>query len=221
VSFDLAFWRADGPLTATEADEIYQVLAEGGGNVREHPAVDAFHTDLLARYPMPTPGQDDHTSPWSVLPWHTEECVITCSPFSEADGMRPVLLDLAQRHGLTCFDPQSSTVYFPRNANGMTLRLYEDVFVHGPTSDDVRWVLERLGPDTWFAILEDAEGAFVQTATTAGPITIDGRFAVEYRDGDQYQAVVDDIAHVVPVFERFLAGDPSWREELDFAPLRL
>jgi hypothetical protein len=160
-------------------------------------------------------------TPWSVYPWHTDECVITCSPYSVVKEMRPVLLDLARRHGLTCFDPQSGTVYFPRNANGMTLRLYEDVLVHGPTSDDVRWALERLGPDTWFAILEDDEGAFVQTATSAGPVVLDGRFAVEYRDGDQYQAVVDDIAHVVSVFERFLAGDPSWREELDFAPLQL
>ena len=219
MSFDLVFWRAEEPLTAREADETYQVLVGGGGNVRADPAVDAFHTDLLARYPMPVHGEGP--TPWSVEPWHTDECVITCTPFSEADGMRPVLLELARRHGLTCFDPQSGTVHFTRNANSMTLRLYEDVFVHGPTPEDLRWVVERVGERTWFAILEDETGEFVQTATATVPAAGDGRFVVEYRDGEQYQAVVDDRADVLSVFESFLRGERAWRTVLDFVVLEL
>ncbi|GAB2509537.1 hypothetical protein [Nocardiopsis aegyptia] len=217
MSFDLAFWRADGPLTAQDAQQVYQVLCHGGGNVPAHPAVDAFHADLLARYPVP--GRDDGRSPWSVRPWHTDECVLGCMPYSEADAMAPVLLDLARRHGLTCYDPQSGTVHFPRNANTLTLRLYEDVVVHGPAPEDVRWVLERIGARAWFAILEDEAGGFVQTAT--GPAAPEGSFAVEYRDGEQYQALVDDLARVLPVFEGFLRGDRAWRTTLDFTVLGL
>ncbi|KOX18028.1 hypothetical protein [Nocardiopsis sp. NRRL B-16309] len=97
----------------------------------------------------------------------------------------------------------------------MTLRLYEDVLVYGPAPEDVRWVLERIGARTCSTILEDEAGGFVQTAT--GQAAPEGRFAVEYRDGEQYQALADDLAQVRPVFEAFLRGDRAWRTALDLA----
>jgi hypothetical protein len=61
---------------------------------------------------------------------------------------------------------------------------------------------------TTFAILERADGRFVQVA--AGP----GTYAIEYQDGDvsrHYAARTNDITEVIRLFQGFARDDESWK----------
>src|SRR2546423_15435289 len=109
VSFDLAVWAEDAPVTAQRAGATYRRLCAGdpSGLVADG-RVGAFVAELLARFPE-TDDLDAH-------PWASTVDTSACHALlpitrSRAADVVPVVYELAARHGLVVFDPQARAVH--------------------------------------------------------------------------------------------------------------
>lgn len=102
MSYDIYFWfRA-----YAEPDDVTAALAEEDGNLIEPaPAVSAFREDLLTRFPRCR----DYIEP-AGLPELVSHYVALTLPFDNA-GDIPVVVELARRHGLCAYDPQTEEMY--------------------------------------------------------------------------------------------------------------
>ncbi|MFC7502825.1 hypothetical protein [Nocardioides sp. GCM10030258] len=114
MSFDLAFWWEKPTPSTSSAAATYGRLVEGELTVTEtarNAALDvaSFYTEVTAAYPEICE-ENMNSSPWASAIYKTDECVIVAISWSRADELTPVLCDMALRHGLTTFDPQSSSV---------------------------------------------------------------------------------------------------------------
>lgn len=72
-----------------------------------------------------------------------------------------------------------------------------------------------------FAILDSGEQAFVQVAGSA-----EEGFHIEYREGGEdrhFEAATPPVtlAQAVDIFQRYAAGDGSWRSKVEWKPLGL
>lgn len=80
----------------------------------DHPAVEAFYRELCGRYPTlddwPEETQDD--CPWNMGPDRMGGYVTVCmSDRALEKGVLEFVVDLALRHKLVCYDPQSQTIH--------------------------------------------------------------------------------------------------------------
>jgi hypothetical protein len=117
MSFDLAFWYESSQSTSDAAAQIYDRLTDGEtGVVQADPRVDAFYKDLISIYEDLTV-ENAETSPWMASPYRNSECVIVAISWSRYKNVAPVLLDVANRHGMTAYDPQDRIVYHPTRDN--------------------------------------------------------------------------------------------------------
>ncbi|UWM49134.1 hypothetical protein N0X72_08900 [Streptomyces carpaticus] len=111
MSFDLAFWYQSFSPTAESAARVYSQLTEGHvREVEESPAIEAFCQDVYSIYPDMTE-RNMHDSPWASPLYVTGGCVIAAVSWSRSDEVCPVLLELASRHGLVAYNPQTREVY--------------------------------------------------------------------------------------------------------------
>ena len=120
MSYDLAVWfpreRSGKQL---EAGEFYGHLCDGNHeDVLPNPAVDAFYAELTDRYPeidsIPEERIDDHDyCPWSCSLDHSPGHVILSCVWSQAENVARFVFDLAKRHGLVVYDPQSDRSTYP------------------------------------------------------------------------------------------------------------
>lgn len=111
VSFDLAFWYEKSQSTSDAAAQIYDRLTDGEtGVVQSDPRVDVFYEDLISVYDDLTL-ENAETSPWMSSPYRNSECVIVAISWSRYKDVVPALLDVANRHGMTIYDPQDRIVY--------------------------------------------------------------------------------------------------------------
>ena len=118
MSFDLDVWYSSRPLTVAEADEHYSAF-RGNGNGDGQAATDErltrFVDELTSRYPQIDDVADDEIDacPWSLAfdlsPTHVRMPVM----WTRAEEIAPVVMELAERHGLVCYDPQSRKVHLP------------------------------------------------------------------------------------------------------------
>ena len=124
MSFDLAVWYPDGPLSNEEAGERYARVCDGDTTgLLEHPAVQAFYDELVARHPeiddIPEERIDDHEfCPWSVAMDRSPGHVIMCCVWSRAAYVREHVENLAAKHGLVLYNPQEGLAVFPSGAQG-------------------------------------------------------------------------------------------------------
>ncbi len=124
MSFDLGVWYSSRSLTAAEADECYSAFhasgnGKGNGNANGQATTDErltrFVHELTSRYPQIDDVADDEidSCPWSVSfdlsPTHVKMPVM----WTRAEEIAPVVMELAERHGLVCYDPQSRKVHLP------------------------------------------------------------------------------------------------------------
>ena len=110
MSFDLAFWYSPEPADGAQALEIYQgILNEVPGLTPAHPAVAAFTADVTGQFPDLSEDNLD-SSPWTSPLYFSPEFLVATISWSQARAVAPVLLALARKHGLTCFDPQQPAV---------------------------------------------------------------------------------------------------------------
>lgn len=122
MSYDLAVWYPYQPLSDADAGELYGALCDGNvKGVRPHPAVDAFYEELTAKHPeidtVPDDKIDDHDyCPWSCALSKSAGHVGMACVWSKAEYVDQFVHELACKHGLAVFDPQSGTVNDPDSA---------------------------------------------------------------------------------------------------------
>lgn len=124
MSFDLGVWFPQNRINNREASELYARLCDGDiTGVTPHPAIDAFYAELTARHPeidtIPDEKVDDHDHcPWSCSLDHSSGHVIMSCVWSRAKHVEEVVENLARKHGLAVFDPQSDEVTYPDGSGG-------------------------------------------------------------------------------------------------------
>jgi hypothetical protein len=216
MSYDLAVWRADRPITTEEAEGVYQRLCDGEhGAVPRCSGIKSFLSALVDDNPdLDDANVDD--SPWSAPLDHSKGHVVMCLVPSAVDDLLPEIEALAERFDLVLYDPQRSIVLYPPRLAAMPhlrLLLEDDTCYDNPTARQIQKGLKSLNDDNTFAILERTDAEYIQTL-------LDGaEYVVEYRAGgpDQhFQAFADDVAEVVRVFQAYAKGDDAWKQAFDW-----
>jgi hypothetical protein len=124
MSFDLGVWYPDKQISNEEAGKLYQRLCDGDtGGVVPHPAIDAFYAELTAKHPeidtIPLAKIDDHDdSPWSCNLDRSPGHVIMSCVWPKATSIYQLVEDLARKHGLALYDPQSDVITYPDGSTG-------------------------------------------------------------------------------------------------------
>jgi len=112
---EIGVFFADSPLT--EKDALQRYRAHGGEpsadlTIEPGPLITAFLTDLTGRYPRlgSLSEEDRATSPWSGdFDVSDRQVLITLGGSHCADAI-DFIMELAERHGLVCFDPKTRSI---------------------------------------------------------------------------------------------------------------
>jgi hypothetical protein len=227
MSYDLYLWHSPRPVTVQQAMTIMVRLAEGRDDVVvPDDAVLAFHQDLIELFPpLDAIGDEEiDDSPWNASPDATASRAILCFGYSQVPQFAPAVVELAAKHGLVCFDPQSRAIHHQpvtRAAGSLLLESGDGSVVVDPGAEELRSQLEYLSETNFCVFLEREEGWFVQVGIgeSAGGVP-DGKFALEYREGvDEplYRVLVDGFDDVVGLFEDFAAGRDSFKAAFAWA----
>jgi hypothetical protein len=124
MSCDLGVWYPQKRIGNKEAGELYARLCDGDSSgVVPHPAIDAFYAELTAKHPeidaIPRERIDDHDyCPWSCNIDHSPGHVIMSCVWSKAAYVGQLVQDLARKHGLAVYDPQSDVMIYPDGSAG-------------------------------------------------------------------------------------------------------
>jgi len=124
MSFDLGVWYPHERLTNSQAGELYLALCDGTVESPDpHPAVDAFYQELTAKHPeidtVPEVRIGDHDyCPWSCEIDHSPGHVIMSCVWPRADDVGALVDQLARKHGLAVYDPQSERITYPDGSRG-------------------------------------------------------------------------------------------------------
>jgi hypothetical protein len=116
MSYDLAVWEGPVPSSPTDAsaqfekrmDAMDAALEQPGGPPGATPPIRAFVEAALGRWP----DLDEDSGPecpWASAPLIDEaigDFIYFPMTFSGAEYARDVLAEIAQAHGLVCYDPQ-------------------------------------------------------------------------------------------------------------------
>ena len=125
MSCDFAVWSPEPRLSETEASAIYQELCEGlreglAARLSACPELDAFYAELTAKHPeidsIAEDQIDDHDlCPWSCALEHTDTHIIMNCVWSKAECVGTLVRELAARHRLAVFDPQTARIHYPNS----------------------------------------------------------------------------------------------------------
>ena len=124
MSVDLGVWYPHKRLTDDEAGELYVRLCESDtSGVTAHPAVEAFYAELTAKHPeidtVPDEKAGDHDyCPWSCALDRSPGHVIMACVWPKADYVHQFVQELARKHGLAVYDPQSNRIIYPDGSSG-------------------------------------------------------------------------------------------------------
>ena len=165
MSFDLGVWYATERIDNETAGRLYVRLCEGNtGGVVPHPAVDAFYAELTARHPEIDTIPDERIGDFDYCPWsckldHSPGHVIMSCVWPKATDVHQLVSELARKHGLAIYDPQSDEITYP---DGST-----DAEAKPGMSRAARWILGS------FALLFAAIFVYSeQTAPSRAPLII-------------------------------------------------
>lgn len=124
MSFDLGVWYPQKRIGNKEAGELYVRLCDGDtSGVVPHPAIDAFYAELTAKHPEIDTIPEEKIGDYDYCPW---SCKLDLSPghvimacvWSKASYVHQFVQDLARKHGLALYDPQSDRVTYPDGSTG-------------------------------------------------------------------------------------------------------
>ncbi len=115
LSFDLAFWHEDNPITAEQARHIYWQLCDDNDRLVKAYPITHFLEDVAQRYPPISAYRDEDVDgcPWNCDWSVTPGSVIFCIAWSRAEEIAPLLAEMANAYDLVCYKPQRDEVYLP------------------------------------------------------------------------------------------------------------
>jgi hypothetical protein len=119
MSFDLAVWHSETPLTGREAQGIYAKLCENWPYLEgTQPTVDAFYRELTEKWPeidtIPEEKVDDFDfCPWSCALNHSGMAIVLSCVWPKAEEVAKRTIELAEKHQLVLYDPQTNGVVLP------------------------------------------------------------------------------------------------------------
>ena len=225
MSFDLVVWYEPSPITGAQArhklDKAYDHGDESG--FIPHDAVRRFRQDLLAQFPA---GEDldptNDTAVWSVTPDDSDRYISMSMSFSKADDVVPVILQLADTHGLVCLDPQNNSIHLPPAlGRNLTLTVPGRRELTNPESEVLQSLVRQALQRGSYAILEDQPGYYLQAGSGPGVGMRQPGYAIEYRDGSadaHFRHETLNLEEVLAAFESFRAGDGAFRTTLAWQP---
>lgn len=115
MSFDLGVFYTKRPHSDEDAGERYAAYCDGGDLapwIEPSPKVAKFLKDLTGSYPqiddVKKKAIDD--CPWSCAFDVSKGHVLMPMVWSRADEMAPIIVKLAKKHGLVCFNPQQGKI---------------------------------------------------------------------------------------------------------------
>jgi hypothetical protein len=184
----------------------------------------AYVRALLDRFPdIGTEAGVD--SPWSVGPLMGDargSLVVFPMVWSRSEDVSAWAAELAEDHGLNCYDPQRDQLRTPWGELWrFELTSARDHPFRDPDPDIVRSVLAHVSADHYFAVLERADGWYLQFGYGEQAGTRPGWYALERRDGapDQhYRVEVTNVEEVIRAFLGFLEDDPTIALQLSWRP---
>jgi len=121
MSFDLGVWDSDIGIRKDQPADIYLRLCEGKVAPNgQSPSVNAFYAELTRKWPeidsVPDKKIDDvDFCPWSSAIDHSGMHVIMCCTWSKANEVAGFVEQLAAKHGLVFFNPQTNEVKLPQH----------------------------------------------------------------------------------------------------------
>jgi predicted nucleic acid-binding protein len=124
MSFDLGVWYPDKRISNEEAGKLYERLCDSDTRgVVANPAVDRFYAELTAKHPeidkVPEAKINDlDCSPWSCKLDHSPGHVILSCVWPKATDVHKTVQNLARKHGLAIYDPQSDVISYPDGSTG-------------------------------------------------------------------------------------------------------
>ncbi len=124
VSCDFAVWYPHTRLSNSEACDVYVRLCEEDlSGVMPHPAVDAFYAELTAKHPELAHVPEDRVDDRDLCPWSCDidrspGHLVMCSVWSKAESTGRTVHELARKHGLAVYDPQSDRITYPDGSTG-------------------------------------------------------------------------------------------------------
>ena len=116
--FYLGVWHSRSAISDKDAARQFAALLEGKEVFQSwNAAVYRFLTQLTGLYPdidtLPEDKVDD--SPWACSIEVSGDHVIMALRLDRYASVFPVIMQLANHHGLVCFDPQNFKVHLPEN----------------------------------------------------------------------------------------------------------
>jgi hypothetical protein len=123
MSYDLGVWYPHKRFNDKEAGRLYTRLCEGDSSgVVAHPAIDDFYKELTALHPEIDTIPEERVGDFEHCPW---SCALDRSPghlimacvWSKATYVHTLVEDLARKHGLAVYDPQSDRLTYPDNSS--------------------------------------------------------------------------------------------------------
>jgi hypothetical protein len=119
MSYDLAVWHTEEPLTNEKAAGIYLRLCEDWPYLHgDNAAVSAFYEELTARWPEIDTIPEHHIGDFDYCPCscaisHSGMAVVLACVWPKAVEVAQFVQPLARKHGLRLFDPQSNRASLP------------------------------------------------------------------------------------------------------------
>ena len=115
MSFDLCVFYTVKPHTDAEALKRYIAYCEESDltpYIEPSPKISEFVKELTTRHPQIDDALEDELDecPWSIAFDLSEGHVIMPMVWSKADETPKIIVDLAKKHDLVCFDPQSTKI---------------------------------------------------------------------------------------------------------------
>jgi hypothetical protein len=120
MSFDLSVWSGNSRIASSRAGQIHERLCRGERptELQADPNIARFYRELTSRWPeidgIPDQQVDDtNVCPWSSALDHSDAHVLISCVWSAAEQVYSFVQQMAQKHRLVLYDPQSDEVHAP------------------------------------------------------------------------------------------------------------
>jgi hypothetical protein len=230
VSFDVYVWHENEPISADVARaKLDRWDDDEAGVFVAHSAVGSFYAALIDRFPPLESFSDDdidRLGVWSVTPERSDAIVVASFRWSRADEVRAAVVALAAEYGLVCYDPVYRIVNpnVPGYLAPFTLESARFPAIPDPDDQRLEWMMSKVGRDNEFAILQRADGWFVQVGYGTFAGVANGSYALEYQEGSldrHFRSETIDRTAAVRLLQEFRVGVDTWKRRHRWQPLHL